>query len=65
MNDFNSDFDNDFNSEFDNDFNNDFDDDFDDQIFRADALQSCPEDRPLIVQFCANDPEVVTLQAKT
>ena len=42
-----------------------FDDDFDDQIFRADALQSCPEDRPLIVQFCANDPEVVTLQAKT
>ena len=36
---------------------NDFDDD---KICRADALQSCPEDRPLIVQFCANDPEVVT-----
>lgn len=30
--------------------------------YRNDALQSCPEDRPLILQFCGNDPKII-LQA--
>ena len=30
--------------------------------YRREALQSCPEDRPLLLQFCGNDPKII-LQA--
>jgi len=32
--------------------------------YREVNLQSCPEDKPLIVQFCGNDPEVMLEAAK-
>lgn len=27
--------------------------------YRTEALQSCPEDRPLLIQFCGNDPKII------
>lgn len=27
--------------------------------YRKEALQSCPEDRPLLLQFCGNDPNTL------
>ena len=35
-----------------------------DESYRQQCWQSCPEDRPLIVQFCANDRQVLLAAAK-
>ena len=32
--------------------------------YRAQNFKPCPEDRPLAVQFCANDPDILLQAAK-
>ena len=32
--------------------------------YRKIMFQPCPEDRPLVVQFCANDPDILLAAAK-
>ena len=35
-----------------------------DASYRRDNLSTCPQDRPLVVQFCANDPDTFAAAAK-
>jgi tRNA-dihydrouridine synthase 1 len=35
-----------------------------DARYRKDMFKPCKEDRPLVVQFCANDPDVLLKAAK-
>jgi len=35
-----------------------------DHTYRQENFQTCPEDRPLIVQFCGNDPKTLLAAAK-
>ena len=32
--------------------------------YRRENFHTCPEDRPLVVQFCGNDPETLVKAAK-
>ena len=32
--------------------------------YRKSNFQTCPEDRPLVVQFCGNDPQMLLRAAK-
>lgn len=35
-----------------------------DQTYRTENFQTCPEDRPLIAQFCTDDPEMFVNASK-
>ena len=35
-----------------------------DQTYRTENFQTCPEDRPLIAQFCTDDPDTFVAASK-